>query len=113
VLLSYLGRQFVEAAPSDAQHHWQRKAATAQYSLQEDFTVSDTGDGKHVLISETKKMELHNGGFSGQTESVAITYDRSLEVPDAVHDDLVGAGDSGSGHASFDFQLSKDSFVKP
>jgi hypothetical protein len=112
VLLSYLGRQFVEGAPWDAQNHWQRKAETSQYSLQEDFTVSDTGDGKRVLIREAKKMQIHNGGFTGQTESIAITYDRSMEVPDSVHDDLVETGGNDSGHASFDFQLSKDSFVK-
>jgi len=112
VLLSYLGRQFVEAAPWDAQSHWQRKAETAQYSLQEDFTIRDTGDGKHVLIRETKKTEIHDGGFSTQTEEAAITYDRSMEVPDAVHDDLVASGGGGSGHSSFDFQLSKDSFAK-
>jgi hypothetical protein len=67
VLLGYLGRQFVEAAPWDAQHHWQRKADTAQYSLQEDFTVSDTGDGKHVMIAEVKKTEIHDGAFSTRT----------------------------------------------
>jgi len=112
VLLSYLGRQFVEAAPWDAQHHWQRKSETPQYTLQEDFTVSDAGDGKHVIIHEVKKTEIHDGGFSTQTEDIAITYDRSMEVPDAVHDDIVSAGGGGSGHSSFDFQLNKDSFVK-
>jgi hypothetical protein len=112
VLLSYLGRQFVEAAPWDAQHHWQRKAVTAQYSLQEDFTISDTGDGKRVVIHEVKKTEIHDGGFSTRAEDVSIIYDRSMEVPDAVHDDLVSSGGGGSGHSSFDFQLSKDSFVK-
>ncbi|MFY9740209.1 MAG: hypothetical protein WAK11_14335 [Candidatus Cybelea sp.] len=112
VLLSYLGRQFVEAAPWDAQHHWQRKAETAQYSLQEDFTLSDTGDGKRVLIHETKKTEIHDGGFSTRSEDLSITYDRSMEVPDAIEDELVSSGGGGSGHSSFDFQLSKDSFVK-
>jgi hypothetical protein len=112
VLLSYLGRQFVDAAPWDAQSHWQRKAETAQYSLQEDFTLSDTGDGKRVMIHEAKKMEIHDGGFTTQAEDVSITYDRSMEVPDAVHDDLVATGGGGSGHSSFDFQLAKDSFVK-
>jgi len=112
VLLSYLGREFVEAAPWDAQHHWQRKADTEQYSLQEDFTISDTGDGKHVTIHEAKKTEIHDGRFGTRAEDLSITYDRSMEVPDAVHDDLVTTGGSGSGHSSFDFQLSKDSFVK-
>jgi hypothetical protein len=112
VLVSYLGRQFVEAAPWDAQHHWQRKAETAQYSLQEDFIVSDTGDGKHVLIHEAKKTEIHDGRFSARAEDISITYDRSMEVPDAIHDELVASGGGGSGHSSFDFDLSKDSFVK-
>ncbi len=112
VLLSYLGREFVDAAPWDARHQWQRKEDTDQYALVEAFTMSNVSDPKLVLIRETKKMELHNGAFGSRTDEVEINYDRSMEVPDSVHDDMQMAGQAGSEHTSFDFHLTSDSFVK-
>lgn len=113
VLISYLGRRFVDGAPWDAQHHWQRKVETAEYSMVEDFTMGDAGNPNLALITEKKKMDLHNGGFGSRTDEVRIMYDRSMEIPDAVHDEMQEAEASGSAHASFDFQLSSDSFAKP
>jgi hypothetical protein len=112
VLLSYLGRQFVDGAPWDAQHHWQRKSDTPQYSLVEDFTMAPSSDDKRALIHETKKMVLHNGDFSTQTEDVVIHYDRAMEVPVAVNDQLQDAGTGGSGHSEYAFNLVSDSFAK-
>jgi hypothetical protein len=113
VLLSYLGREFVDAAPWDAKHQWQRKQDTDQYTLVENFTMSNAGsDPKLVLIRETKKMELHNGGFGTRNDEVEINYDRSMELPDSVHDDMQMIGQAGSEHASFDFHLTSDSFAK-
>jgi hypothetical protein len=113
VLLSYLGRRFVEGAPWDAEHHWQRKVDSSDYTLVEDFTLSDSGNPNLALITEKRTMELHNGGFSTRTDEVRIMYDRSMEVPDSVHDETQSAGPGGSGHGSFDFQLTSDSFPKP
>ncbi len=112
VLLSYLGREFVNAAPWDAQHHWQRKLDTSEYKLVEDFSMSDKLDANLVLISEEKKMEIHNGGFGTRTDSVQISYDRSMEVPSAIHDDVESIERNGSGHEAFDFKLTADSFAK-
>lgn len=112
VLLSYLGRQFVDGAPWDAQHRWQRKNDTTEYSLVEDFTMDPSSDDKRALIRETKKMVLHNGGFSSQTEDVVIRYDRAMEVPVAINDQLQDAGDAGSGHSQYSFYLIGDSFAK-
>jgi hypothetical protein len=112
-LLSYLGRQFVDAAPWDAQHHWQRTKETTQYSLVEDFTMRDASDPKKIVIDENKKMKLHNGSFSSQTEDVVLVYDRTLEVPLTVTDDMRDVEGSGSGHGTFKFVLKKDSFSTP
>jgi len=112
VLLSYLGRQFVDGAPWDAQHHWQRKSDTSEYSLVEDFTMDPSSDDKRALIRETKKMVLHNGGFSSQTEDVVIRYDRAMEVPVAISDQLQDNGTAGSGHSQYAFNLVSDSFAK-
>ncbi|MBV9332762.1 MAG: hypothetical protein JO146_02020 [Candidatus Eremiobacteraeota bacterium] len=112
ILLSYLGRQFVDAAPWDANKHWQRKVTNAQYTLVEDFTITDDSNGKKMLIREHKKMDLHNGGYDTQAEDVNIVYDRSMEVPVSIHDEAQDAGSAGSSHASFDFALLHDSFEK-
>ena len=112
VLLSYLGRQFVDAAPWDAQNHWQRKVANSEYTLVEDFTITDASNNKHTMIREHKKMDLHNGGFDTQAEDIDIAYDRSMEVPTSIHDDAQDAGTDGSSHATFDFKLIGDSFAK-
>ena len=113
LLLRYLGRSFVDSAPWDAQHHWGRSSRTDRYALTEDFTMSDAGDGKHVVVLETEKVDAYNGGMNAQTEDVRITYDRSMEVPDAVHDVIASTGESSStGQATIDFQLRKDSFAK-
>ncbi len=112
VLLSYLGRRFVDGAPWDARNHWQRKNDTARYLMVEDFTIVDGSDPKHTLIRETKRTETHNGGFGTRTEDIDIAYDRSLEVPDAVHDVAQSASGSGSGNAVFDFKLTADSFAR-
>ncbi len=40
LLLSYLGRQFIDAAPWDAQGHWQRKEQSAAFDSEDNFHVS-------------------------------------------------------------------------
>ncbi|MGA7356104.1 MAG: hypothetical protein WA431_08020 [Candidatus Cybelea sp.] len=113
LLLSYLGRRFVDGAPWDAKGHWQRTETIAQFTLHEDFTKSNDSDPKHIVVHESKVFDMSNGGLSVRRENVRITYDRSMEAPTAIHDDLVSTGDSGSsGHATFDFSLKSDSFAK-
>jgi hypothetical protein len=92
VLLSYLGRQFVDGAPWDSQGHWQRKEQSTQFEMQENFTLIDAGDGKRVIAREVKKTRLNNGGFDSQTSEVTINYDRSMEVPDVVRDEVATTG---------------------
>jgi hypothetical protein len=112
VLLSYLGRRFVDGAPWDAAHHWQRKEDNQQYTMLEDFTMGDAGNPNLALITEKRKMTLHNGEFGTRQDEVRIVYDRSMEVPDVVHDEMQSVSPGGSGHAAFDFQLTSDSFSK-
>lgn len=114
VLLSYLGRQFVDGSPWDAQQHWKHTKNTGRYDLVEDFSLLPGSDDKRALIREAKVVSVHNGGYSKQREDVMITYDRAMELPDTIHDDFTVAGDSGedTGHATFDFQLRDDSFAK-
>jgi hypothetical protein len=112
VLLSYMGRQFVEAASWD-HGRWQRTEKTAQFSLAEDFTLGDSTNPRHTVIHEKKNMQVHNGGYDSRTDDVIITYDRVMEIPSAIHDDVTTAGPSGSEHDAYDFRLIGDSFATP
>lgn len=109
VLLSYLGRQFVDGAPWNAQGQWQRKEQTTQFELEEDFTLTGA-DSKRAVVHEVKTLRLHNGGFDNQTSAVTIDYDRSMEVPDVVRDEVATTGGDEASHASYVFTLLRDSF---
>lgn len=113
VLLGYLGRQFIDGAPWDASGHWQREESSAQFNIEEAFTLVDAGNGKKVVVSEVKKTTLHNGGFANQTSNVTINYDRAMEVPDVIRDDVETAGGNEASHAHYVFTLTRDSFAKP
>jgi hypothetical protein len=113
ILLSYLGRQFIDAAPWDAQGRWQRKEQAAGFNTEDDFTLVDAGDGKKVIVREIKTMELHDGPFDTQTSDITINYDRAMEVPTVIHADVATAGGDEAKSASYVFTLEKDSFVKP
>lgn len=108
VLLSYLGREFVDAAPWNAQGQWERKEQSDQFQTTEDFTLVDAGK-QRAVVHEVKKMDLHNGGFDNQTSDVMITYDRAMEVPTSIHDDVVTTGGDEASHAKYDFTLKHDS----
>lgn len=113
LLLSYFGRQFIDAAPWDAQGHWQRKEQSAEFDKEEDFTLVDAGDGKKVVVREIKTTQMHNGNFDNQTADITINYDRAMEVPDVIHADVATAAGDETSSASYVFTLEKDSFAKP
>jgi hypothetical protein len=113
LLLSFLGRQFIDAAPWDAQGHWQRKEESTGFNVEDDFTLVDAGDGKKVIVREIKTTQLHNGGFDTQTSDITINYDRAMEVPAVIHADVATAGGAETSSASYVFTLEKDSFAKP
>ncbi len=112
VLLGYLGRQFIDGAPWSAQGHWQRTENSSQFTLQEDFTLVDAGDGKKVVVQELRKMDLHNGGFGSEQSTITINYDRAMEVPDKIRDEVVSTGGNTAYSAHYQFTLKHDSFAK-
>lgn len=114
VLLSYLGRQFVDGAPWDAQGHWQRAEQSAGFDAEEAFTLVDASNGKKVVIREIKKLQLHNSGLDDQISDVTINYDRSMEIPDVIWDEVTTVGaKTDASSVKYVFTLQHDSFVKP
>ena len=111
ILLGYLGRRFIEGAPWDANHHWQRKETTDLYDLTEDFTMGDPA-GTSTVVNEHETLEIHDPhSNTKQTDDVTIAYDTSKEVPRTIHDSSQWTDRSGSGSAVYDYTLTADSFA--
>ncbi|MGB8909006.1 MAG: hypothetical protein WCC84_09685, partial [Candidatus Cybelea sp.] len=113
VLLGYLGRRFIDNAPWDAQGHWQRSLRTPQYSLQENFVLVDAKNDRDVVLHESKKLNLSDINLEQQISEVTIDYDRTMEVPDVIRDEVSASSDIEGSHASYLFTLVRDSFAKP
>lgn len=113
ILLGYLGRQFVDGAPWDANGHWQRREQSAQFDMREEFTLLGGRNEKKVIVHEVKRTRTNNGGFYSQRSDITIDYDRAMEVPDVVRDEVATTGGDEASHASLLFTLERDSFVGP
>lgn len=113
VLLGYLGRQFIDNAPWDVQGHWQRTVRASQYSTQESFTLMDAKSDRDIVVHESKKMMLSDINLEQQTSDVTIDYDRTMEVPDVIRDDVSASSQVEASHASYLFTLVRDSYAKP
>jgi len=110
-LLSYLGREFVDGAPWDAQRHWQHKENTQKFDLTEDFTLTGALTDPSVVVHESKVMKLHDGDFEERIDDVQITYDRTMEIPATVHDEMRRIYNGTSSSSTFDFHLTSDSWT--
>ena len=110
ILLGYLGRYFIDGAPWTADGHWQRTQKSAAFTLQQEFTLVDAGDGKKVVVQELRKMV--NGGINTQTSTITINYDRAMGVPDQIRDEVISSGADTASSAHYEFTLLRDSFAK-
>jgi hypothetical protein len=110
VLLSFLGRRFVDGAPWDANGRWSRTEDTPQFQMTEQFSKLSTSNDALVNIVENKKMSLHNGGYSSRTENSQIGYNVVLEVPTSVQTEISTASASDSEHETVALRLKSDSW---
>jgi hypothetical protein len=111
VLLSFLGRRFVDGAPWDSNGRWSRTQDTPQYKMTQQFTKTATADSAIVNIVENKKMTLHNGGYSSQTQDSRVAYNVALEVPVSVKGEITTQSASDSAHMTVDLKLKSDSWA--
>lgn len=111
VLLAYLGRRFFDGAPWDANNHWARHEDTAEFHLSEDFTMASAGDGNAVTVQEKKIVNLHDPTIEQRRDDVTIVYDRALEVPLSVRDEMHRVARGVPTDAVFDFHLTSDSLA--
>jgi hypothetical protein len=111
ILLSFMGRRFVDGAPWDSKNQWSRTQDTPQYKMTQLFTKTTTPDNAIVNITESKKMSLHNGGYSNQTQDSNVSYNVALEVPVSVKGEITTQSPGDSNHLMVSMKLKSDSWA--
>lgn len=112
LLLSMLGRGFVEQNVSDANSHWQRSYQGKDVTVVTDYTITDPTDTRVTIVKHaTIKSYVRTIGNS--VEDGKIVYDRQLSIPESVHDTVNETRGYGTLLTTFDMTLVSDSFAKP
>lgn len=112
LLLSFLGRGFIDPNALDAHNHWQRSYNGKDVNVVTDYTLTDQGDGRPAIVAKHSKITSRVPTVGDSVEDARIVYDRALSVPDSVHDTMDESFTDGSLQTTFDITLTSDSFAK-
>jgi hypothetical protein len=114
ILMTFMGRGFVDPSLIDANNHWQRHYDDKFVSVVADFTVASTdSSGKIATIDGVSKTSSLNGANRNWIDTSKFQYDLSMEVPTQVHMDSEQSVRGVVGYkATFDYHLKKDSLAK-
>ena len=112
LLLSMLGRGFVDPNLSATGNHWQRKYDGKDVSVVTDYTVTDPADTR-VTVKRHSTITSRARSIGDSTDDGTIVYDRTLSVPDSVHDTVNEAYENETLLSTIDLKLISDSFAKP
>jgi hypothetical protein len=110
LLLSLLGRGFIDQQASDARNHWRREYDGKQVSVVTNYTMSDTSSVGVVSIVKHSKITSRSRSVGNSEENGKIVYDRTLSVPDSVHDTVYETLDNSSLLTTVDVTLTADSY---
>jgi hypothetical protein len=113
LLLSFMGRGFVDPAKLDAKNHWQRAYSGHEIGVLSDFTVTETGDGKTVLVVEHSNVTSNVPSVGNTVLDAKITYNTALAVPMAMQSESHETFRGSSFETKMNVTLSKDSFATP
>lgn len=110
VLLTYLGRAFLNMDALDDKKHWHVVTPMSNVHIDSDFTITKT-DGDLLTMSLQKK---ERGGPSGETEDTSGTmiYNGALNVPQAIKLATERAADGSNGDMNMKLDLLTDSMNK-
>lgn len=112
LLLSMLGRGFIDASVSPTNNHWRQTYDGKQVSVVTDYTLTDPGGGRPVTIVKHSNIKSRVRTIGDSVEDGTIVYDRALSVPDSVKDTTYETLPSGSLQSTFSFTLTSDSFAR-
>jgi len=112
LLLSMLGRGFIDPNLTATGNHWERKYEGKDVGVVTDYTMVDPADAQVTIERRsTITSRVHSVGDS--TEEGTIVYDRTLSVPDSVHDTVTESYRNSTLLSTIDLKLISDSFAKP
>lgn len=112
LLLSMLGRGFIDPNAVDAGAHWQRNYDGKEITVVTDYTMTDAGNGHPAIVVKRSTIKSRTRTIGDSVEDGRIVYDRALSVPDSVHDTVYETRGNGSLQSTFDLTLTTDSFGK-
>lgn len=113
LVLSFLGRGFIDPGLTAANNHWQRNYEGKEVTVVTDYTVTDVDRGDRVTVVKHSKITSRTRTVGNSVEDGRVVYDRALSIPDTVHDTVYETEGSGSLLSTFDLTLTMDSFAKP
>ncbi|HEY1655275.1 MAG TPA: hypothetical protein VGF86_09195 [Candidatus Tumulicola sp.] len=113
LLLSLLGRGFIDATVSDSNKHWRRTYDGKQVSVVTDYTIANVGDGGRVTIVKHSTITSRTRSIGDSVEDGKIVYDTTLSVPDTVADTVYETYHDRSLQSTFDLTLKSDTFAQP
>ncbi|MGB6986028.1 MAG: hypothetical protein WBD74_08680 [Candidatus Aquilonibacter sp.] len=110
MLLTYLGRQFLDTSRLDDKGHWHTTphVKSGTMDIQSDFTVSKV-DGQKITI--TVDREERNGGYRSTTTG-NLLYDAAMDVPDSIRLETAATQTRGEADVNLDCRLLSDSMAK-
>ncbi len=113
LVLSFLGRGFIDSSVSATNNHWQRNYEGKEITVVTDYTVTNAGGAGPMKIAKHSKITSRTQTVGNSVEDGQIVYDPSLSVPDVIHDSVYETQGSASLQSTFDLKLTTDSFTKP
>lgn len=111
LLLSMLGRGFIDASVSPTNQRWRRTYQGKEVSVVTDYALKDPGNGAPVTILKHSTVKSYVRTIGDSVEDGTIVYDRALSVPDTVNDTVYETRANGSLQTTFSFRLISDSFA--
>lgn len=112
LLLSTLGRGFIDASAAANGGHWQRSYEGNQVSVVTKYAIADTADGHPAIITKHSDIKSRVRTIGDSVEDGRIDYDTAMSVPDDIHDTVYETLATGSIQTIIDVRLTQDSFAK-
>jgi hypothetical protein len=110
LLLSFLGRGFIDPSKMDADKRWSRTDTTGDFTIASNYTMTDNGDGKPVTVEKITKITSRSRTAGDTNIDTVVKYDVAMSVPDSIHSQLVQLNET-TVRTTIDLVLTKDSYV--
>ncbi len=112
LLLSLLGRGFVDPSVTAPSFSWQRAYHGKDVSVRTTYAMTDPKNGLPVTIVMRSKIVSAVPNVGNTSAHARITYDRAMSVPDAIHEVAREQLGGSLVRTTIDLRLTSDSFAR-